>query len=66
MCEINEKDLEKATGGLSGNQVKPNEKCDRWEAKSEKDKNLPELLHMCSSCVHFSTSDLNYGTCELR
>lgn len=66
MKEINEKDLGKATGGICGNRVKPNEKCNRWEAKSEKDKNLPELLHMCSSCVHFSMSDWNDSTCDIR
>lgn len=66
MKEINEKDLGKATGGISGNRVNPMEKCSSWEAKSESVKDLPEYMQSCSNCAHFNAFNVNGGTCKLR
>ena len=66
MKDINEKDLEKAIGGLYENRVRPSDKCDRWEADSESVKSLPEMLRQCGNCLHFGGVGVHDCICKLR
>ena len=61
MKEINEKDLEKASGGLA-----MTGKCDSYEPAGPGAANSPEFMQTCSNCAHFSKKLVGASTCDLK